>query len=68
MTAGQEVLKVDHEIVQRQMSLTFGDKIRGSYDKSQMVGVRPALRVDWSDALLVKGLVTEKLSLFTSLI
>ena len=34
LTAGQEVLKVDHEIIQRQMAHIFGDKIRGSYDKS----------------------------------
>ena len=37
MTAGQEVLKVDHEIIQRQMADTFGDRIRGSDDKSQMM-------------------------------
>ena len=29
LTAGQEVLKVDHEIIQRQMAHSFGDKIRG---------------------------------------
>ena len=37
LTAGQEVLKVDHEIIQRQMAHSFGDKIRGYYDKSQML-------------------------------
>ena len=34
LTAGQEVLKVDHVTIQRQMAHTFGDMIRGSYDKS----------------------------------
>lgn len=32
LTAGREDLKVDHEIIQRQMSHTFGDKIDSSYD------------------------------------
>ena len=40
LTAGQEVLKVDHEIIQRQMAHTFGDKICGCYDKSQMMEER----------------------------
>jgi len=52
LTAGQEVLKVDHEIIQRQMAHTFGDKIRGSYDKSQMMEERRDFMVAWSDALL----------------
>ena len=32
LTAGQEVLKVDHEIIQRQMAHAVGDKIRQAYD------------------------------------
>ena len=58
LTAGQEVLKVDHEIIQRQMAHTFGDKIRGSYDKSQMMEERRDFMVAWSDALLEQGLIT----------
>ena len=58
LTAGQEVLKVDHEIIQRQMAHTFGDKIRGSYDKSQMMEERRDFMVVWSDALVEQGLQT----------
>ena len=58
LTAGQEVLKVDHEIIQRQMAHTFGDKIRGSYDKSQMMEERRDFMVAWSDALVEQGLIT----------
>ena len=56
LTAGQEVLKVDHEIIQRQMAHTFGDKIRGSYDKSQMMEERRDFMVAWCDALSDQGL------------
>ena len=58
LTAGQEVLKVNHEIIQRQMAHTFGDKIRGSYDKSQMMEERRDFMIAWSDALLEQGLIT----------
>ena len=57
LTAGQEVLKVDHKIIQRQMAHTLGDKIRGSYDKSQMMEERRDFMVAWSDALLEQGLI-----------
>jgi hypothetical protein len=59
LTAGQEVLKVDHEILQRQMAHTFGDKIGGSYDKSKMMEERRDLLVAWSDALVEEGLLTQ---------
>ena len=58
MTAEQEVLKVDHEIIQRQMVHTFFDKIRGSYDNSQMIEEHRDLMAAWSDALTEQGLVT----------
>ena len=58
LTSGQEVLKVDHEIIQRQMAHTFGDKIRGSYDTSQMMEERRDFMVAWSDALVEQGLIT----------
>ena len=56
--AGQEVLKVDHEIIQRQMAYTFGDKMRGSSDKSQMIEQRREFMVAWSDSLFEQGLIT----------
>ena len=58
LTAGQEVLKVDHEIIQRPMAHTFGDKIRCSYDKSQMMDERRDFMVACSDALLEQSLIT----------
>ena len=58
LTAGQEVLKVDHEIIQRQMAHSFGDKIRGHYDKSQMLDERRDFMIQWCDALVDQGLIT----------
>ncbi len=58
LTAGQEVLKVDHEIIQRQMAHSFGDKIRGYYDKSQMLTERKDFMIAWCDALMEQGLIT----------
>ena len=58
LTAGQEVLKVDHEIIQRQMAHSFGDKVRGSYDKSQMLDERRQFMIAWCDALVEQGLKT----------
>mgnify|MGYP001170308855 CR=1 FL=1 len=58
LTAGQEVLKVDHEIIQRQMAHSFGDKIRGHYDKSQMLDERREFMIQWCDALVEQGLIT----------
>ena len=58
LTAGQEVLKVDHEIIQRQIAHSFGDKIRGYYDKSQMLDERREFMIQWCDALVEQGLIT----------
>ena len=58
LTAGQEVLKVDHEIIQRQMAHLFGDKIRGLYDNSQMLDERREFMIQWCDALVEQGLIT----------
>ena len=58
LTAGQEILKVDHEIIQRQMAHSFGDKIRGNYDKSQMLDERRDFMIQWCDALVEQGLIT----------
>jgi hypothetical protein len=59
LSAGQEVLKVDHEIMKRQMAHTFGDKIEGSYDKCQMMEERRDFMVAWSDALVEQSLLTQ---------
>ena len=58
LTAGQEVLKVDHEILQRQMAHSFGDKIRGHYDKSQMLDESREFMIQWCDVLVEQGLIT----------
>ena len=57
-TAGQEVLKVYPEIIQRQMAHSFGDKIRGYYDKSQMLTERKDFMIAWCDALVEQDLIT----------
>lgn len=57
LTAGHAVLKVDHEIIQRQMAHSFGDKTRVHYDKNQMIEVRRDFMVAWSNALVEKGLI-----------
>ena len=36
LIASQEVFKINHEIIQKQMMDSFGDKVQGSYDKGQM--------------------------------
>ena len=52
------MLKIDHEIIQRQMAHSFGDKIRGHYDKSQMLDERREFMIQWCDALVEQGLIT----------
>ena len=48
------------------MAHTFGDKIRGSYDKSQMMEERRDFMVAWSDALVEQGLITSVSCYFVS--
>ena len=57
LTAGQEVLMFDYEIIQRQMAHSFGDKIRGHYDKSRMLDERREFMIQWCDALVEQGLI-----------
>ena len=52
LTAGHKVLKVDHEIIQRQMAHSFGDMIKGFYDNSQMMEECREFMVAWSGALV----------------
>ena len=58
LTAGDEVIKVDHEIIQKQMAHTFGDKIGGSCDKSHMMKELRDFMIALPDALLKQGLIT----------
>ena len=54
------MLKVDHEIIQRQMAHSFGDKIRCYYDNSQMLTERKDFMVTLCDALVKQDLTTYK--------
>ena len=56
LTAGQEVLKVNHEIIQRQMGHLIGDKVRRAYDESLMLEERREFMYRWSQLLVEKGL------------
>ena len=58
LTAGQDVLRLPAEVIQRQMAHSFGDKIRGHYDKSQMLDERREFMIQWCDALVEQGLIT----------
>jgi hypothetical protein len=40
------------------MAHSFGDKIRGYYDKSQMMKERREFMIAWCDALVEQGLIT----------
>ena len=37
LTVGQDLLKTNHEIIQRQMGKLVGDKVRQAYDRSEMI-------------------------------
>ena len=58
LTAGQEVLKTSHEIIQRQMGHLIGDKARKAYDKSLMLEERREFLEQWCSLLASKGLKT----------
>lgn len=55
-TAGQEVLKVPYEVIQRQLAHAVGNKIRQAYDRSQMLEERREFMKDWCDELVNQGL------------
>ncbi len=42
------------------MAHSRGDKIRGHYDKSQMLDERREFMIQWCDALLEQRLITQK--------
>lgn len=56
LTAGQEVLKTSHEIIQRQMGHLIGDKVRKAYDKSLMLDERRQFLDQWCALLVQRGL------------
>ena len=56
LTVGQEILKTDHEIIQRQMGHLIGDKIRQAYDRSLMLEERRQFLQKWSLLLVEQGL------------
>ena len=60
LTAGQLVLKVDHEIIQRQMAHSSGDKICGHYDNSQMLYESREFMIQLCDAWSMKDKAHKK--------
>ena len=56
LTAGQEVLKTHHEIIQRQMGHLIGDKVRQAYDRSLMLEERREFLERWCSLLVKEGL------------
>ena len=56
LTAGQEVLKAPHVIIQRQMGHLIGDKVRKAYDKSLMLEERREFLEQWCKLLVKNGL------------
>ena len=57
LTAGQDVLGMPAEVIQRQMAHAVGDKVRQAYDDSSLLNERRKFMVAWSDALLSQGLI-----------
>lgn len=56
LTVGQDILKVSHEIIQRQMGHLIGDKVRKAYDRSLMLDERRKFMNEWSRLLIEQGL------------
>ena len=56
LTAGQDVLGLPAEVIQRQMAHAVGDKVRQAYDDSVLLDERRKFMVAWCDALLKQGL------------
>ena len=56
LTVGQDLLKTDHEIIQRQMGHLVGDKVRQAYDRSEMLPERREFLEKWCSLLVEKGL------------
>ena len=56
LTAGQEVLKENSDIIQRQMCHLLGDKVRRAYDESLMLDERKRYLEKWCNLLVDLGL------------
>ena len=56
LTAGQEVLKFDAELIQRQLAHSIGDKVRQAYDKAQFLEERREFMLTWNQALVSQGM------------
>ena len=56
LTVGQDVMKVGHDIIQRQMGHLIGDKVRKAYDNSLMLDERRLFLERWCELLVVNGL------------
>lgn len=56
LTAGQDVLKFPHHIIQMQMGHILGDSVRQAYDNALLLEERKKFMDAWSDALVEKGL------------
>ena len=57
LTAGQDVLGLPAEVIQRQMAHAVGDKVRQTYDDSVLLDERRKFMVAWCNALLSQGLI-----------
>ena len=58
LAAGQEIIDFSHEVIQRQMAHSVGDRVRQAYDRSQMMDERRKFMIAWCDALVEQGLIT----------
>ena len=56
LTAGQDVLGMSSEVIQRQMAHAIGDKVRQTYDDSALLDERRKFMIAWCDALLAQGM------------
>ena len=56
LTVGQDLLKTNREIIQSQMGRLVGDKVRQSYDISEMLPERRKFLENWCSLLVKKGL------------
>lgn len=56
LTVGQDVMKVNHDIIQRQMGHLIGDKVRKAYDYSLMLDERRLFLGRWCQLLVSNGL------------
>ena len=56
LTVGQDVMKVGHDIIQRQMGHLIGEKVRKAYDNSLMLDERRLFLERWCELLVANGL------------